>query len=539
MLKTLLKIRLRALADSMFNRRRGKNGAGTGMKILMGFLLVYVVVVFGSLFGMMFYSMYEPFGMLGMNWLYYAMAGLMATGLCFIGSVFFTQSVIFEAKDNELLLSMPVKPSAILGSRMAVLLVLNYAYALLIFLACGVARCIAGPVTVLGVARYVLCALLLPLLPTTLSCVIGWLIALAVARIRNKTLFTTVLSLVFMGAYFAVCFNMQGYIEKLVANGAAIGHAIETALPPFYAMGLAVSTGSLWQLIRFALWCLAPFAVVYWLLSRSFTHIATMRRGTKKVKYAARPLRASSPCKAMFVKELRHLGSSSAYILNGCLGAFLCVAVAALCAVKGKGLLQSLADIYAGGADINNYLMPFACLVECLTLSMTIISAPSLSLEGKNMPLLQSMPVRARDVLLGKALVHMVVCMPAALVSSVLFMLALPMTAVQRALMVITPLVLVAFMALLGMVVNLRWPRFVYVNETVVIKQSASVTITMFSGMGVVLLPMLLYVLVLRKVMDVQTVLAIYTVLLAIACGVMYDYLTHRAERAFANLTRD
>ena len=538
MLKTLLKVRLKALADSMFNRRRGKKGGGTGMKILMGFLLLYVFVVFGFLFGMMFYSMYEPFGLLGMGWLYYSMAGLLGTGLCFIGSVFFTQSVLFEAKDNELLLSMPVKPSAILGSRMAVLLLLNYAYSLLLMLPCGVARCIVAPVTVLGVARFILCMLLLPLLPTTLSCIIGWLVALAVSRMRNKTMFTTVLSLVFLGAYFAVCFNMQGYIEKLVENGAAIGAAIEKAMPPFYAMGLALSTGSLWQLIRFALWCLVPFGAVYALLSRSLINIATMRRGTKKVKYQAGTLRASSPMAAVVKKELRHLGSSSPYILNGCIGAILCVAVAVLCVVNGRGLLQRLADIYAGGVDINSFLMPFACLVECLTLSMTIISAPSLSLEGKNISLLQSMPVKAGDVLLGKALMHIIVCAPAAVVSSILFMAVLPMTAGQRVLMVITPLALVIFMALLGVVVNLRWPRFDYVNETVVIKQSASVTITMFSGMGIVLLPMLLYVLVLGKVMSVTLMLSLYTGVLAIASAVLYDYLTHRAERAFANLNQ-
>ena len=94
-------------------------------------------------------------------------------------------------------------------------------------------------------------------------------------------------------------------------------------------------------------------------------------------------------------------------------------------------------------------------------------------------------------------------------------------------------------MALLGVTVNLRWPRFDYTNETYVIKQSASVTITMFSGMGLVILPCLLYVLLLRKVLLPADMLLIATVVLAIADFVLYHYLTHGAQKAFANLNQD
>jgi len=539
MLKTLLSVRLKALADSMLNRRRGKKSGGKGMKALLIFLLIYCVVVFGGMFGFMFYGMYEPFGMLEMQWLYYAMAGVMGTMLCFVGSVFFTQSVIFDAKDNELLLSMPIPASVILGSRMSLLLLLNYAYSALFTIPCGVVRCILGPVTAGGVVQYVLSALLLPLLPTALSCAVGWLIALIISRVRNKSFVTLVVSLVFLGAYMVVCFNMQSYIERLIANGAAIGAAIRRVLPMFYAMGLGVAGGDWGQTALFALWCVVPFAVMYALLSRSFVRIATMKRGSAKVKYVARSLRASSVRWALTRKELIHLGSSSAYMLNGCMGAVMSVALAALCVFRGRGFLQSVANIYAGGADITMYIMPFACVLECFTLAMNIISAPSISLEGKNLWTLQSAPVKAGDVLISKVLMHLIVCVPAALISSLLFVLALPMSPAEKLMMFLLPLVLTLFMALLGVIVNLRWPRFDYTNETAVIKQSASVTITMFSGWGVVLVPLLLYIFLLRKVIAPVTMMAAFAAVLAIACVVMYDYLTHRAEKAFANLNQD
>ncbi len=538
MLKVLLKIRVKALIDSLFNRRRGRKKAGVGMKILFGLLSVYFVAAFGGLFGMMFYSMYEPFNAIGMGWLYYSMAAVLASMLCFIGSVFFTQSVIFEAKDNEQLLSLPIRPSAILGSRMLLIVLVNYAYSLLIMGAAGVVRCIVAPVTVSGVIRYLLCYLLLPLIPTALSCAVGWLIALISSRMRNKNIFSLVLSLAFLGVYFAVCFNMQSYIERMIRNGAAIGAAIQKALPPFYAMGLAMQNGDWGQLLIFALWCLVPFAVIYALLSRSFIRIATAKRGAKKVKYEAKALHASSVRWAIVKNELRRLSNSSAYMLNGCLGAILAVGIAALTAVKGESILQGIANVYAGGADISSFVMPMACVIECLTLSMAILSAPSISLEGKNLWLLQSAPVRAADVLVGKAMTHILVVGSASLISSLLFALALPMSAADIALLFLLPLLLTAFMALLGIIANLHWPRFDYTTEAAVIKQSTSVVVTMFAGMGVVLLPVLVYVLALRSVLSVRTMMLIFAAVLAIADVIMYDYIAHRADRAFAKLNQ-
>ncbi len=538
MLKTLLKVRLRGLVSATVNRRRGGKGGGMGMKIVMAVLMLYCAVVFGGMFGMMFYSMREPFAQLGMGWLYFSMAAIMATMLCFIGSVFFTQSLIFEAKDNEMLLSMPVTPAAILGSRLLVLYLLNCIYALLVLIPCGIVCCLTGPVSVGGVVMFVLAAILLPLIPTTLSCLVGWLIAAIIARMRNKTIFTLALSLVFFGGYMMVCMNLQGYIMKLVENGAAIGAAVKKAMPPFYAFGLALDEGNLWQFAHYILWCLLPFALVCAFLARSFVHIATMKRGAKKARYQEKPLRVSSLRAALMKKELTRLSSSAAYMLNGCVGLLMALILGVMAVVKRDSINEMLAMLEITG-PMTQYLVPLACAAVCMLVSMTIISAPSISLEGKNLWIMQSAPVRGSDVLLAKAYAHMLVSVPVGLTVSVLLLFALPATVYEGAMLLLLPALMSVFMALLGVVVNLRWPRFDYVNETVVIKQSASVMITMFGGMGVVALPVLLYGFVLRKVMSVQAMMAATAVALAIVSYVMYAYLAHRAERAFANLNQD
>ena len=113
MLMTLIKIRLQGILLRQTKSSK-KKGNSIGKLILFGLLFAYVGVVFIGMFGMLFYSLIEPFSMMGIEWLYFALMALFIILLCFIGSIFLTHHEIYEAKDNELLLAMPIKNSDIL-----------------------------------------------------------------------------------------------------------------------------------------------------------------------------------------------------------------------------------------------------------------------------------------------------------------------------------------------------------------------------------------------------------------------------------------
>ena len=117
MTKALLRVRFRALFHSMLRQSRQKRRHGTGMTVLFILLFAYVGVVFCGMFALMFSKLAPAYHTAGLDWLYFATAGLMALGLSVFGSVFATQSPIYDAKDNGLLLSMPIPPRTILLSR--------------------------------------------------------------------------------------------------------------------------------------------------------------------------------------------------------------------------------------------------------------------------------------------------------------------------------------------------------------------------------------------------------------------------------------
>ena len=121
MMKALIKKQILEMLSFLSGSGRGKKRRSKGGLALYALLLVYVVAVFGFLFYQMMGVLCTPLINSGLSWLYFALAGTMATALGVFGSVFAAQSQLYEAKDNELLLSLPIPPGRILLARMLVL----------------------------------------------------------------------------------------------------------------------------------------------------------------------------------------------------------------------------------------------------------------------------------------------------------------------------------------------------------------------------------------------------------------------------------
>ncbi len=532
MIKTLIGLRMRELLHSLMRRTRG-GGKGRGMKILMGFLLVYCVVVFGFLFGGMFFLLCEPFAQMGLSWLYFAFAGVMSAMLCFFGSIFYTQSVIFEAKDNELLLSMPIKPAAILFSRVGTIFLLNLGYSLIIAIPCMVVWVWQMGFDALLLLRMIVFMLLMPLLPTCLSCLAGWGIALISSRMRSKNIISLVLSTVLLAAYFYVCFNTQALLTKLMENGEALAAAIRKVLPPFYALGVATAEGNILQSLLWILWCVVPMAAVYALLSKSFVRIATMKRGAKKMKYKAQRMVASSARSALVRKELRRVTSNAMYIMNGAIGAIMAVILAVVMLFKRDLIDTLLAQFVMTGLNLDGWIGGIACAMLCMLMSMNVLSAPSLSVEGKNLWLMQSLPLPAGEILLAKVMMHMIICVPCGLVAGAVMGIALRADAITWLALMVLPALLTCFMAFVGVVINLHLPRFDYANDLIAVKQSAATGITMFVGMGIVALPVIVYAVIFKGKIPLGGVYLCYGILLALGCLMMYYYLSRSAQKRF------
>ena len=524
MLRILIKAQLQSVLASLTRTSRGKRLSVAGAVLLIAFL----AVIYLSFFGFTFYALALALPGMGLGWFYFALAAIMAFALGFIGSVFTAQQQLFAARDNELLLAMPIRPRDILGARMAVLLLLDYAFTLVVLLPAGAVWLMVVGGTAGGVFGFVLSALLLPLLIMCFTCLFAWLLALISSRMRNKTVITLVLYLAFLAAYFYFYMNLQQLLTELIANSEQIAGAF-VAVYPLYAFGQA-SLGSWLHIAGFAACCVIPFALVYAILSRGFLAVTTRRPSVKKLVYRERALKTSGVGAALLRKELGRFAANGMYILNAAMGSVLTVAAAVALIIYRDEAMQLLSVLPEGmgeGAVI---------LALCFLNATDVISAPSISLESKTLWLLKSLPVPAGRILMAKVYLHLVIALPPTLIASACCCIALPFPPAGAAMVVLIPALTCVFGALLGVAVNLRYPKFDYINETAVIKNSMSVTVTLFGSWALLAAAALLYGLALHRVMGMTAYLYICAALLAALCAALYLSLRRSGARRFAEL---
>ena len=184
MLKTLLRVRMAALLAAFTGQSRKRKSQTKGKAAGYAILMLYCFCAFVFLFYASFSQLAAAFFPAGLGWLYFAMFAIMAFALMFIGSVFTAKSQLFEAKDNELLLSMPVPPGMILLSRMAALLAMNFVLELVVALPVFVSWLQYGETSGTGITAFVVIVLALPLFSLAVSCLFAWLVSLVTSHMR-------------------------------------------------------------------------------------------------------------------------------------------------------------------------------------------------------------------------------------------------------------------------------------------------------------------------------------------------------------------
>ena len=123
--------------------------------------------------------------------------------------------------------------------------------------------------------------------------------------------------------------------------------------------------------------------------------------------------------------------------------------------------------------------------------AVNMVTAPAISLESKYMSIIKSLPIASIDVLMTKVKLHLLVTQPFIFVAALLSTFGLKLTPVEFVLIWAETGLLNLLMGFAGLIINLRFPKFDWINETLVVKQSMSTFLTMMVGMGAALLPSL------------------------------------------------
>jgi ABC-2 type transport system permease protein len=521
MISKLFAINMKALYAGIF--RIGKKKAGSAKKLIVAIVALYLIAAFFVLFATLFHAVLIPFFEAGIGWMYFSLLAMIVFGLSVISTIFTATSQLFGAKDNELLLSMPIKPSAILISRLLVIMSIEYVYAIFVAAPAAILWIDAGYASMAGIALLVAEVLLLPPMALSIALFLAWILSKATTRLKHKNIVSLVISIGFLIGYFYINANIQNYLGRLLSEGEEIADAVRRSIPPFYAFGIGAAQGSLSGFLQFAIWALAPFAAALILLSASGMKMLTSSRGQAKYEYKEKEAKAENALTSLINKELARYWSKPMVILNSSLGSLLMLIGAFMLIARRAQILDAVAEIIPlmGGLPISaiaSISLVFAC-------SANNLSASLVSLEGKSLWIMKSCPVSPQKVILSKACTHMIVTSLPCLAASICAGFVAASGLADWLEVILLPQAFIALTALGGISLNLCFPKLDWTNEVQAVKQGLSAMIELFGSMGALALLGLLYAFALKGIMPLEAYLALCAALFAAGAFAVYKWL--------------
>ncbi|MBM6925764.1 ABC transporter permease [Pseudoflavonifractor phocaeensis] len=411
--RALLWLNFRSLLSTMRVGRKKRSYSGLGALALVAGLSVYISGVYSSLLA----RQLAPVGALPLLLVFMS---LVAVVLGFFFSLFAAQGVIFGAKDNDLMLSLPISPFALMLSRTLALYLENLVSTVFVLLPAGVIYLwYGGPGGWAVLPLLLVSALFLNLLPTLLTLIIGFALAWLSSRFPRKTLATSLLQLLLLALILVGSFWLGSSINN-------VGNAVPAILAffqgwgrPFLMLANGVSDGDPLQLLGLWALCLIPFLMVTWLFAWQYKAIITrMSTHRSRSDYKLGKLTAAGQRGALLRKEARRWIGTPVYVFNTGIGLLL-IPGAGVAALLNRAAIARF-QVMAGGLELAPLIL--VCMGFCL--STISITASSISLEGKQIWLLQCAPVPASTILGIKMAFQLLVTLPCLLVGWLLLSLS-------------------------------------------------------------------------------------------------------------------
>lgn len=429
---------------------------GVSMTIIMIMLIIYC---FGMGYGL---------GSMGLARIIPVYAFTLTSLLVMFFSIFKASGVLFAFKDYDMLMALPVQTTTLITSRFLLMYGMNALISIAIMVPMGFAYSLWTHPDIIFYGMWFITIFVTPLVPMTIAAIIGAVISAISSRFKHTNVINIVLSFVLLIGFMGLSMNAgtmntsQIDIRKLATLGEMISQKMNQIYPLAGIMDKAICQYNIVSFFSFLLISVVWYYVFLKIVSIKYKAINTgLTSHQTKSNYKLQSLKVTSPLKALYVKEMKRFFSSYIYVINVGMGAVMLLVVSITSFIIGIDKIQLLIGMPNIKFVINDFV-PFA--ISAL-LAMTCSTAVSISLEGKNLWILQSAPLDASTIYISKMAVNVTLLLPISLLCSLLMSLSLKGDIMLTLWMFITPLAYVGFTSVWGIFINLKMPDFTWESE--------------------------------------------------------------------------
>lgn len=423
----------------------------------------------------------EGYQMLKIEYLLPTQFMVITSMIILFSSIYKIKAILFEFKDYDLLMSLPIDKKIIVISKLITLYLYNFIFALLIMIPSFIAYVKFTNITFLFVLYYFITLLIIPLVPIIIATFIGTLFSYIGSFFKKKNVIDMIISLGFIGLILYIQTKMVNLNQIDIAN---IGNSMINRFNRFYPLTniytSIIKDYNFISLLKFIFIPVILFTLYIIIINKLFIyiHYQLTNRNTNS-NYKLKALKIKAPLKALYYKELKRYFASSIYVLNTAIMVIMLTATSISLIVFGTDKLDSFIG-YPGFSNMLNTITPLIITLFCV---MTCTTCTSISMEGKNLWIIKYLPLKPMNIFISKILVNLTITIPAIIINSIILGIYLKLNLFNFLLCLIIPFLYSLFTSLTGIFINLLFPSFNWDNEVKVIKQSLASLIGLFFNM--------------------------------------------------------
>ncbi len=396
-----------------------------------------------------------------------------------------SQALLFGFKDYDLLMSLPFTKRNIVSVKTITYLLAEYLYSIFFILG---AMAYYGIDSGQGPLFYILAfigGLFVPLGPAVVAALLG----LAIKRFSSGSRFENLIN---NGGNLIAIVVVIVAVNVVLSESADYVSMVSAGKYPFFLAHWYVLSmkNPLWLLALAAVSLLLALVFVNWV---SPIIIALNERGT--VGYHVKDFKivktkVNSRFMAMFKKEFKRCFTNFYLVLNRFVMMIMLTGLSIYALVRIDDVRAFTRMLGSEKSMIEVMLV----LAVGFAVQMTSTTDTSISLEGKSLWVIKTLPVSTPDIFLSKIAVNLTAVLPLSLLSLLLLGIVFEASLFYYVLGILHLLASSGFVALLGLYVNLLFPRLDFDNEAQVIKRSASTFIGTFAPLvlGVIVVVVLI-----------------------------------------------
>lgn len=388
-------------------------------------------------------------------------------------------NALIHPKDESILNPLPIPHTTILLSRLIVLYLFELATSLAAMVICLCAISLVDPLAIHEILTILLSIPLIPLLPFSLGLGLGILLQMISGHFRYARLMKILFTFMLLGGIFWVSAQISN--EQDFTNLISV---LTTKLNQIYPLcGLWLKVWRSFNLLSLLIIVFASsisilftmFLAIY-LAPLVQTHHFQTKQNTKLKKST------HSLLYSLYLLEIKRYWNSQIYVINTAFGPILMLAAVIYLRFQDLNTLFTILD--------HAQICTIVFVAFSIIIGLSTTTHVSISLEGKWYWIKRSLPISSSTYFISKILVTLTLTIPTSILSLLFLQQPLNLTLIDLCLLQIGILISCICFPIIGLVINLFFPKLKYTNEMIVVKQSLASLIMVGISFGLGLLPL-------------------------------------------------